>query len=152
MAANEETVSIDTVKKTLWDSLEALGENISGETLTALMEIIEGGGGSSDSLFVIYALGELDGTTITLSNINKTPAELAAAVAAKKPAFLRLNLHVEDEVYFVYVPLTQVAGSVYQFVGIMSIETEAINVAEISLIDNDGTWGAAGRYIVITSA
>ena len=44
MAANEETVRIDTVKKTLWDSLEALGENISGEMLTALMEIIAGGG------------------------------------------------------------------------------------------------------------
>lgn len=47
MAANEETVSIDTVKKTLWDSLEALGENISGETLETLLEIIAGGGGGS---------------------------------------------------------------------------------------------------------
>lgn len=43
MAANEETVSIDTVKKTLWDSLEALGENISGETLETLLRLINGG-------------------------------------------------------------------------------------------------------------
>ena len=57
MAANEETVSIDTVKKTLWDSLEALGENISGETLSSLMEIIEGGGsGGGGVVYVPFSV------------------------------------------------------------------------------------------------
>jgi hypothetical protein len=77
---------------------------------------------------------------------------LAEVVAAKKPAFLRLNLHIGDDTFHVYVPLTQSAESVYQFVGIMSIETDAINVAEFTFADNDGTWDASGRYIVITSA
>lgn len=45
MAANTETVRIDTVKKSLWDRIEALGKNISGETLDALLEMIESGGG-----------------------------------------------------------------------------------------------------------
>ena len=46
MAANTETVSIDTVKKSLWDNIEALWKNISGETLATLLEMIESGGGA----------------------------------------------------------------------------------------------------------
>ena len=56
MAANEETVRIDTVKKTLWDSLEALGENISGETLSTLMEIIDGGGSGGGIIYVPFVV------------------------------------------------------------------------------------------------
>ena len=58
MAANEETVSIDTVKKTLWDSLEALGENISGETLETLLEIIDGGGSGGGLVYVPFVISE----------------------------------------------------------------------------------------------
>ena len=82
MAANEETVSIDTVKKTLWDSLVAIGENISGETLTALMEIIAGGGGGgAANIFNIPVTLAVDGGTVT-GTTTVTFAEAAAAVEA----------------------------------------------------------------------
>lgn len=85
MAANEETVSIDTVKKTLWDSLEALGEKISGETLSALMEIIEGGGsGGGGIIYVPFVLsaGSKTGTfnVETTANFN----DVVAAVNGNK--------------------------------------------------------------------
>lgn len=82
MAANEETLSIDTVKKTLWDSLVALGENISGETLSALMEIIEGGGHVSNDPLEVHATiskNEQDKTVVTM---DKTAVEFFEAAEA----------------------------------------------------------------------
>jgi len=117
MAANEETVSIDTVKKTLWDSLEALGENISGETLAELLAMIEGGGGGSDlpdvtasdngkvlgvvngawaktaPIELIGTLGKDDDKdTIT---VDKTASELFDAL--KNGAFVKMVVEVEAD-------------------------------------------------------
>lgn len=98
MAANEETVSIDTVKKTLWDSLEALGENISGETLTALMALIEGGGSSSNAPLETNVTISVDGETSkqTIST-QLTAADLFSAIEAGK--FLAVNTTVGDDVF-----------------------------------------------------
>ena len=61
MAANTETVSIDTVEKSLWNSIETLGKNISGETLDALLEMIESGGGSGTT-YVHFTIVAEEGT------------------------------------------------------------------------------------------
>ena len=98
MAANEETVCIDTVKKTLWDSLEALGENISGETLSALMEIIEGGG--SKTVIIPFDVEDNTFTTeSTVAQIHEADDETALVFARfpMESGYAKMPLIYSDE-------------------------------------------------------
>ena len=124
MAANEETVSIDTVKKTLWDSLEALGENISGDTLTALMEIIEGGGNAK--LIVTLTEGEDDKITA-----DKTRAEIKEAFDAGNDVIL-----LKDGDTRLRVQMVNENGIISEMINVFNDNT----VIGIWYAEADGSW------------
>lgn len=80
MAANTETVCIDTIKKSLWDNLQLLGETITGETLDALLELIESGGSAKPfEVDATFAINAQEKAVITL---DATAGELYAAAEA----------------------------------------------------------------------
>lgn len=80
MAANTETVCIDTIKKSLWDNLQLLGETITGETLVSLLELIESGGSAKPfEVDATFAINAQEKVVITL---DATAGELYAAAEA----------------------------------------------------------------------
>lgn len=116
MAANEETVSIDTIKKTLWDSLEALGKNISGETLDALLEMIESGGSAKPfEVDATFAINAQEKAVITL---DATAGELYAAAEAGQLLKATASLPIGEE------------GATISVTDIIPIEVYRLEVSE----------------------
>jgi len=128
MAANEETVCIDTIKKTLWDSLKALGENISGETLSALMDIIESGGGGE--LLVTFTV---DNDTVTA---DVTVAEIIAAAQAGTPVRGKLP----QEGGYAYVPLIYADSTTALFTALSYGQSGFIQNGLIGKARETDTW------------
>ena len=133
MAANTEIISIDNVEKSLWDKIVSVANAFPAVPV------------------VITAAGTLDGATITITELDRSPKEVADAVAAKTPVMLSLDLEIDAETTAtVRIFLTQVIDNVYEFVGVVSVDENGVNFANITLTDDDGEWEISGN--VVTTA
>lgn len=133
MAVDTEIISIDNVEKSLWDKIVSVANAFPAVPV------------------IITAAGALDGATIAITGIDKSPKEVADAVATKTPVMLSLNLELNAETTVVVsIMLSQVIGNIYEFVGVVSVDDNGVNFAAIALIDNDGEWEIEGN--VVTTA
>lgn len=133
MAAETEIISIDNVEKSLWDKIVSVANAFPAVPV------------------VITAAGALDGATITITEIDKSPKKLADAVAAKTPVMLSLDLELDAETTATArIFLTQVIDNAYEFVGAVSVDANGVNFANITLADDDGEWEITGN--VVTTA
>lgn len=104
--------------------------------------------------YVIHADATMDGSTLTITNIDRTPAEVEdVVVREKKTAALQLTLEFEAGVYIpAYVPLGQIFGGAYEFVGTVSTDEHGTNIVAIELQENEenpGQWVSNGKIVII---
>lgn len=142
-----------TIVEAIRQLVDTLGGSYSAEddTVSELLEQLNAAFENGGTTFVINADATMDGSTLTLTNIDKTPDELASVVAAKKPACLCMQLaYDEDATIPVYIPLTQVAGTDYDFCGVVHIDdSDGVSLTLVSFDGSGETFTSAGKIYVL---
>jgi len=121
-----------------------------------IAEAIAGGGGGGDTpgagAFIIKADAAVEADqddetiyNITLSNIDKTKAEVDAARAAGQPIWL--DMTAQEQQMHVYMRLTRLANE-YMFACVLQGESSNVTVGTINLEEDEDEFEGNGQFIV----